>query len=89
MAEDGERNPMVDHPDHYNQLDAKCSGCGKRIECIDVIEGMTLCVGNAVKYLWRLGFKGDVIEQIDKAIWYLQRERARRLAQATTEGGAQ
>lgn len=60
----------VDHPDHYNN---NPSG----IECIDVIEHMTLNVGNAVKYLWRLGHKGDPIEQLEKAIWYLEREKKR------------
>lgn len=58
----------VDHPKHYN---SHPSG----IECIDVIEHMPFNLGSAVKYIWRLGFKGAAIEQIEKAIWYLEREK--------------
>lgn len=62
----------VDHPDHYNN---NPSG----VECIDVIEHMSLNVGNAVKYLWRLGYKGNTVEQLEKAIWYCEREKQRLL----------
>ena len=57
----------VDHPPHYNDLP-------NDIECIDVIEHMNLCRGNAIKYIWRAGLKGDVIEDLRKAIWYLNPE---------------
>jgi hypothetical protein len=40
---------------------------------------MNFCLGNATKYIWRAELKHDVIEDIDKAIWYLQREKQRRL----------
>jgi hypothetical protein len=30
--------------------------------------------GNALKYLWRAGEKGDEIEDLKKAVWYIQRE---------------
>ena len=29
------------------------------------------CLGNALKYLWRAGKKGDFIEDVNKAQWYL------------------
>lgn len=35
---------------------------------------MNFNVGNAVKYLWRAGNKGDHIEDLRKAAWYVQRE---------------
>jgi hypothetical protein len=57
----------VDHPPHYN---AHPSG----VECIDVVEHMTFNVGNAIKYLWRAGHKGNTIEDLRKAAWYVQRE---------------
>lgn len=57
----------VNHPKHYNNNQ---SG----IECIDVVEHMTFNVGNAVKYLWRAGLKGDLIEDLKKARWYIERE---------------
>jgi hypothetical protein len=57
----------VDHPQHY-----KRGG----IEVIDVIEAFELgfCLGNTVKYLLRAGRKGDRLEDLRKAAWYLQRE---------------
>jgi hypothetical protein len=57
----------VNHPAHYN---AHPSG----VECIDVVEHMTFNVGNAVKYCWRAGLKGDRIEDLKKARWYIDRE---------------
>jgi hypothetical protein len=57
----------VDHPDHYNQGE---------VECIDVIEQLDLsfCLGNALKYIWRCKDKGKKIEDLNKAIWYIDRE---------------
>lgn len=61
----------VDHPTHYNQHP---SG----VECIDVVEHMPFNIGNAVKYLWRCGLKGDELEDLRKARWYIEREIAKR-----------
>jgi Protein of unknwon function (DUF3310) len=49
------------------------------VECITVTEHMNFCLGNAVKYIWRAGEKGDIIEDLKKARWYLDREIARLL----------
>lgn len=56
----------VNHPEHYN----------KGIECIDYIEShnMNFNQGNAVKYITRCEYKGNKIEDLKKAIWYIQRE---------------
>lgn len=72
-----EEGGPVMHPKHYNQHPAG-------IECIDVIEHMTLNVGTAVKYLWRTGLKKETFEgateqesavrDLHSAIWYIQRE---------------
>lgn len=58
---------MVNEPPHYK---------GGKFECIDVIEdfGLGFHLGNAVKYILRAGKKGDRVEDIRKAIWYLERE---------------
>lgn len=56
----------VDHPKHYQHA----SGT----ECIDVVEHMNFNRGNAVKYIWRAGAKGDEIEDLKKARWYIDRE---------------
>lgn len=61
----------VDHPEHYNKHP---SG----VECIDIIEGFSFCVGNAIKYLWRAEFKGDPMEDLKKAKWYIEREIERK-----------
>lgn len=63
----------VDHPKHYNSN-------GSGIECIDVVEWMPFNIGNAVKYLWRCEHKGADVEDLEKAVWYIQREIARRQA---------
>ena len=56
----------VEHPAHYT---SHPSG----VECIDVTEHMPFCEGNAVKYLWRAGAKGDRLEDLRKARWYIDR----------------
>jgi hypothetical protein len=58
---------VVNHPPHYTSSQ---SG----IECIEVTEHMNFCLGNAMKYLWRAGLKGSKVEDLRKAIWYIQRE---------------
>lgn len=67
-----EKKEMVNHPNHYNR---------GSIEAIDVIEDWSLnfSLGSAVKYICRLGAKDDEIQELDKAIWYLNRERERRM----------
>ena len=63
-------NDPVNHPKHYT---THPSG----VECIEVTEHMNFCVGNAIKYLWRSGLKGEQIEDLRKARWYIDREIAR------------
>ncbi len=62
------KKEMVDHPQHYKPT-------GARYEAIDVIEDWNLGFsdGNAVKYICRHRFKKNPIQDIEKAIWYLQR----------------
>lgn len=62
---------LVHHPKHYIQHP---SG----IEAIEITEGFNFCVGNAIKYLWRAGLKDDTIQDLRKAIWYIEREIQRR-----------
>ena len=57
----------VERPSHYT---AHPSG----VECIQITEHMNFCIGNAIKYLWRAGQKGDAIEDLRKAEWYVRRE---------------
>lgn len=69
VTTDRKPNPIsnaVDHPSHYNN--------GK-IEVIDFIEDQQLPfhLGNVVKYIARAGSKGDKLEDLKKARWYLDR----------------
>lgn len=59
----------VNHPPHYTH--------GK-IEPIDAIEDWKLgfCLGNVVKYIARSYHKGNTLEDLKKARWYLDREIA-------------
>jgi len=56
----------IENPKHYTQF-ANC-------ECIDITEQFNFCKGNAIKYIWRSGHKDDEIQDLRKAIWYLERE---------------
>ena len=58
---------LVNHPDHY-----KVGG----IETIDFIEAKRLNynMGNAVKYISRAEHKGNKRQDLEKAIWYINRE---------------
>lgn len=64
---DDESEDFVSHPSHYTQ--------GK-IEVIDFIEDQKFGyrLGNAIKYICRCRFKGNKKQDLEKAIWYLQRE---------------
>jgi hypothetical protein len=61
------------NPQHYRQHP---SG----VECITITEHFGFCIGNAIKYLWRAGLKGDAVEDLRKAAWYIDREIRRREA---------
>ena len=56
----------VNHPSHYTR---------GQIEVIDFIEDQQLPyhLGNVVKYVARAGYKGDKLEDLKKARWYLDR----------------
>ena len=57
----------VSHPTHYT---SHPSG----VECIQITEYMGFNLGNALKYIWRADLKADAIEDMKKAIFYLERE---------------
>ena len=67
------KEEMVNHPSHYNH--------GK-LECIDIMEDVfgidetkAFCKLNAFKYLVRAELKGKEVEDIDKALWYLNKHQ--------------
>lgn len=61
----------VNHPSWYTSHKS-------RVECIEITEHMGFCLGNAVKYIWRADLKDDAIEDLRKAIWYVERELEKR-----------
>ena len=66
------RVPVVSFPSSFSR--SHPSG----VECIDVAEHYGFSIGNAIKYLWRAGLKGDAIEDLKKARWYIDREIQKR-----------
>ena len=60
---------QVNHPKHYGGQD-------NPYEAIKVIEAWELdfCLGNTVKYISRAGKKDDIIQDLEKARWYLDRK---------------
>lgn len=68
----------VNHPSHYT---SDPSG----VECIQITRHRNFNIGNAIKYIWRLGLKKSAdktekqktLQDIQKAIWYLEDEYKR------------
>jgi hypothetical protein len=57
----------VNKPKHYRMHP---SG----VECIQITEHMQFNLGNALKYIWRSDLKDAKVEDLQKAIWYINRE---------------
>lgn len=60
---------IVNHPPHYTQHP---SG----VECITITEWLNFNLGNAFKYLFRRKMKGRELEDVKKALWYVERQLA-------------
>ncbi len=69
-AREGTNDP-VSNPKHYT---SHPSG----VECIQITEHCSFNIGNAIKYLWRADLKGSSNQDLEKAIWYIQRELSKR-----------
>ncbi|MCT8395250.1 DUF3310 domain-containing protein [Weissella soli] len=62
----------VTHPAHYTQYS---------FEAIDIIDEVApkypvevaMEIGNAIKYLLRAPFKGRLVQDLNKAVWYINR----------------
>tara|TARA_R100000234_G_scaffold92552_1_gene60822 strand:- start:974 stop:1471 length:498 start_codon:yes stop_codon:yes gene_type:complete len=56
----------VNHPSHYNKT---------QLEVIDAIDiwGLDFSEGNVIKYLLRAKHKNNAREDLEKALWYVQR----------------
>lgn len=65
------KKDAVNHPEHYET---------NGVECIDAIvasqgkdSAREFCVCNAFKYIWRNKHKKSSVEDIKKAVWYLEK----------------
>lgn len=63
---------VINHPNRY--------GGDTEYECIKVLEHWLseeqfkgFCIGNAIKYLCRLGKKDEEVQELKKASWYINR----------------
>jgi len=54
----------VHHPKHYTSDD-----CG--VEAIEITSLLPACISNAVKYVWRCGKKDEDLQELKKALWYI------------------
>lgn len=72
------KQSSVNHPKHYNEHP---SG----IECIEIVRHENFNCGSAIKYVWRRAKKDPEkeIEDLEKAVWYLQDEITRLKNQAS------
>lgn len=61
----------VNHPSHYT---SHKSG----VECIQITRHMGFNLGNAVKYIWRADLKGSAVEDLRKAVFYIEDEIRKR-----------
>ncbi len=57
-----EETDMVNHPPHYN--------CYEH-EVIELTSQLDFCMGNVAKYILRADHKGHKVEDLKKALWYL------------------
>lgn len=59
-------NDMVDHPDHYTWKKKECREI--QMDMVDGLSGMAASnMGNIIKYLYRVGHKDDIKQDLDKA----------------------
>jgi len=61
---------MVNRPAHYN---SHPSG----VETVRLTEHLSAMIGSAVKYVWRRGLKGPIVQDLEKAAWCFRREADR------------
>ena len=71
LVEEELEDDPVESPVHYNTGSVECIEAIKASMPDTEFEGYLK--GNAMKYLWRYGYKGKPVEDLKKAQWYLAR----------------
>ena len=62
---------MVNHPSHYTQGGIECLEAIKASMTVQEVRGSLK--GNIMKYLWRYENKGNPLQDLQKAKFYLER----------------
>lgn len=72
VIDEPEEDP-VNSPGHYNSGSVEAIAAIQASMSVEAFEGY--CKGNTLKYIWRYSYKGKPLQDLDKALWYLQRLR--------------
>lgn len=62
-------NPAI-NPSHYKNSFG--------VECIEIARQYSYSHGNAIKYAWRAGKKDDLLQDLQKCLWYCKDEAKHR-----------
>lgn len=71
MSKSKTSSDNINHPSHYTPHPLG-------VKCIDIVEHMNFNVGCAIRYLWQADSKGNSIEDLRRAAWFVGREISRR-----------
>lgn len=61
------KDDPVNHPKHYTSHP-------EGVECIKVTRHLNYNLGTAVAYIWRADYKGNRLQDLQKAAWHLNDE---------------
>lgn len=63
----------VNHPSHYTQGKVECIDAMEQVFGKEAVINFAIC--NCWKYLWRMDYKGNRNQDIEKAIWYFNKAK--------------
>jgi hypothetical protein len=69
-----ERYPPFDKSDDPVNSPVHYTGPVPGVECNDITKHFPFNLGNVIKYVWRCDWKGNSIQDLEKALWYLTSE---------------
>ena len=69
--EQTDQSDPVNHPSHYETGGIECFDAIVASQGTEAAKDFCLC--NAFKYIWRCKHKGKSLEDVEKAIWYLNK----------------
>lgn len=82
--DDDSKFDPVDHPRHYDKNGVECIDWIRM--CLTPEEFRGYLKGNSLKYLWRNEHKGDPVQDLGKAGWYVDKLRAFSNSDISKEG---